>query len=140
MATSRSRGARSVTSRSPIQTRPSVASSRPAIRRSSVDLPQPDGPTRTRNSPSSIRRETSSTATTSPPKAFVTSSRTISANADELLPADEDGSNLEPVVENDDIGVAARAQDTGSAPRDASRDGGGGGDGLGERRAERMQL
>ena len=31
--------------------------------RSSVDLPQPEGPTRTTNSPSSISSETSSTAT-----------------------------------------------------------------------------
>ena len=31
---------------------PSLISSRPAIMRSSVDLPQPDGPTRTQNSPS----------------------------------------------------------------------------------------
>ena len=31
---------------------PSVTSSRPAIIRSSVDLPQPDGPTKTQNSPS----------------------------------------------------------------------------------------
>ena len=30
--------------------------------RSSVDLPQPDGPTRTMNSPSAISSETSSTA------------------------------------------------------------------------------
>jgi hypothetical protein len=33
---------------------PEVTSSSPAIRRSSVDLPQPDGPTKTTNSPSSI--------------------------------------------------------------------------------------
>ena len=48
---SRARGGRSVTSRSPIEIVPPVTSSRPAIIRSSVDLPQPDGPTRTRNSP-----------------------------------------------------------------------------------------
>ena len=34
--------------------------------RRSVDLPHPEGPTRTRNSPYSISSETSSTATTSP--------------------------------------------------------------------------
>ena len=33
-----------------------VVSSRPAISRSSVDLPQPDGPTKTTNSPSSMSR------------------------------------------------------------------------------------
>jgi hypothetical protein len=32
---------------------PALASSRPAMRRSSVDLPHPDGPTKTTNSPSS---------------------------------------------------------------------------------------
>ena len=37
---------------------PEVMSSSPAIRRSSVDLPQPDGPTKTTNSPSRICRST----------------------------------------------------------------------------------
>jgi hypothetical protein len=32
--------------------------SRPAIRRSSVDLPQPDGPTKTMNSPERMSRST----------------------------------------------------------------------------------
>ena len=36
--------------------------------RSSVDLPHPDGPTSTRNSPLAISSETSSTATTPPEK------------------------------------------------------------------------
>ena len=45
---------------------PPVTSSSPAIIRSSVDLPQPEGPTRTRNSPSAISSETSSTAVTAP--------------------------------------------------------------------------
>ena len=49
---SRWRGARSVTSRPPIEISPLVTSSRPAIARSSVDLPQPDGPTSAMNSPS----------------------------------------------------------------------------------------
>src|SRR5512133_4384781 len=44
-----------------------------------VDLPHPDGPTSTMNSPSPISRETSSTATTSEPKTFVTPSNTILA-------------------------------------------------------------
>src|SRR5512133_479907 len=76
---SRCRGARSVTSRPPIWIPPSVTSSRPAIIRNSVDLPQPDGPTRTTNSPSSISSDTSSTATTSPPKRFVTWAKPIPA-------------------------------------------------------------
>ena len=66
MAMSRRRGARSVTSASPIEIAPSVTSSSPAIMRSSVDFPQPEGPTRTRNSPSAISSEMSSTATTPP--------------------------------------------------------------------------
>ena len=45
-----------VTSRSPIRIRPPVIFSRPPIERSSVVLPQPDGPTRTMNSPSPIVR------------------------------------------------------------------------------------
>src|SRR2546423_564227 len=55
MATSRAPGARLFTARSPIRMRPSVTSSRPASIRSAVLLPQPDGPTRTRNSPSATR-------------------------------------------------------------------------------------
>src|SRR5436190_12400715 len=81
---SRARGGSSVTSRSSILIAPEVTSSSPASIRSSVDLPQPDGPTRTRNSPLSISRETSSTATTSPLKSFVTCSSTIWATAVDL--------------------------------------------------------
>jgi hypothetical protein len=55
-----------VTSRPPIEIAPLVASSSPATIRSSVDLPHPDGPTSTANSPSSIRSATSSTAFTPP--------------------------------------------------------------------------
>ncbi len=54
MAMSRSAGSNSLTTRSPIQTSPPVIASRPATMRSSVDLPQPDGPTMTMNSPSPI--------------------------------------------------------------------------------------
>src|ERR1700740_2752945 len=51
---SRSFGASEVTSRSPMLTVPAVGSSSPAMMLSSVDLPQPDGPTRIRNSPASM--------------------------------------------------------------------------------------
>ena len=44
--------------RSPILIRPPVISSSPAIMRRSVDLPHPDGPTRTTNSPSSASMST----------------------------------------------------------------------------------
>ena len=42
----------------PIVTWPEVWSSRPAMMRSSVDFPQPDGPTKTTNSPSATSRST----------------------------------------------------------------------------------
>src|SRR3954447_11284417 len=80
---SRARGGRSVTSRPPIEIVPAVASSRPAIIRRSVDLPQPDGPTRTRNSPLPIVSETPSTATTPPEKTLLRLSRTISATSND---------------------------------------------------------
>src|ERR671920_2349164 len=54
-------------------------SSSPAIIRRAVDFPQPDGPTKTTNSPSGISRFILSTATTSSPKTLVTSSRVTSA-------------------------------------------------------------
>ena len=46
---------------------PEFTSSRPASMRSDVDLPQPDGPTRTRNSPSPISMLSLSTAGRSEP-------------------------------------------------------------------------
>src|SRR5436190_20810723 len=57
----------SVTSSSPIHTAPPSTSSRPASIRSAVDLPDPDGPTRTMSSPSRISRSSASTAATSLP-------------------------------------------------------------------------
>ena len=59
MAMSRALGARSFTTVPSIATVPPVISSSPAIMRSSVDLPQPDGPTSTTNSPSWIERSMS---------------------------------------------------------------------------------
>src|SRR5262245_18649339 len=66
MAMSRSIGGNSLTTRSPIRTSPDVIDSRPATMRRVVVLPQPDGPTKTTNSLSSIWRFTSLTACTSP--------------------------------------------------------------------------
>ena len=54
MAMSRSLGSSSLTTRSPIATSPPVMRSSPATMRSRVDLPQPEGPTMTMNSPSAI--------------------------------------------------------------------------------------
>src|SRR5579863_2283570 len=53
----RSLGPSSVTSRPSMRIFPPLGSSSPAMSRSSVDLPQPDGPTRTRNSPSATLSE-----------------------------------------------------------------------------------
>src|SRR5262245_58505369 len=64
---SRFLGAISVTSRSPTKIAPASTSSRPASIRSAVVLPDPDGPTRTMNSPSSIWRSSESTAGSSMP-------------------------------------------------------------------------
>src|SRR5262245_3384466 len=59
---SRSIGGRSFTTRSPMRISPEVTSSSPATMRSVVVLPQPEGPTSTRNSLSRISRSTSFTA------------------------------------------------------------------------------
>ena len=55
---SRSFGGTLLTTRSPMRISPPVMFSSPAIMRSSVDLPQPDGPTSTTNSPSSMSTDT----------------------------------------------------------------------------------
>ena len=59
---SRSFGAMPFTTSPPIFSSPSVMSSSPAIIRSAVDLPHPDGPTRIMNSPSWMSRSMSLTA------------------------------------------------------------------------------
>src|SRR6266849_3789145 len=58
MAMSRSFGCTLLTTRSPIEIVPEVLFSRPASFRNRVDLPQPEGPSRTTNSPSSIGIDT----------------------------------------------------------------------------------
>src|ERR1700676_219633 len=58
MAMSRSLGWTLLTTRSPIEIVREVMFSTPASIRSKVDLPQPEGPTRTTNSPSSIGIDT----------------------------------------------------------------------------------
>src|ERR1051325_9583416 len=63
MEMSRSLGSSLLTSRLPIQISPSVISSRPAIMRMVVVLPQPDGPSKTRNSWSAMSRLKLSTPT-----------------------------------------------------------------------------
>src|SRR5206468_635932 len=63
---SRSLGARRLTTRPPIAIVPAEVSSRPAIMRSTVDLPHPEGPTRTISSRSMTSRSRSSITETSP--------------------------------------------------------------------------
>src|SRR5512138_2093939 len=65
MAMPRARGGRSVTILPPMSTSPRVGSSSPAIMRRRVDFPEPDGPRKTRNSPSFVARSTSLTAPSS---------------------------------------------------------------------------
>ena len=77
---SRSFGGTSFTTRPSIDIVPPEISSRPAIIRSVVDFPQPEGPTRTTNSLSLTFRLKSSTATNpSSVKIFFTCSRVTSA-------------------------------------------------------------
>src|SRR5579863_1777361 len=66
MAIRRSRGGSRVTTRPPIRTSPRVGSSSPAIIRSSVVFPEPEGPRKTMNSPSRVSRLTSLTAPSCP--------------------------------------------------------------------------
>ena len=82
MDTSRSVADSRVTSSPPMKMEPELAISRPAIRRSVVVLPHPEGPSRVTRVPASMVKLMSATATTGP-KALVTSwKRTASA----LLP------------------------------------------------------
>src|SRR5512143_1255018 len=62
----RIRGGSRVTTRPSITMSPAVGSSIPAIIRRSVVFPHPDGPRRTRNSPSAVARSTCATALTCP--------------------------------------------------------------------------
>src|SRR4051812_16298347 len=76
MFTLRRAGGMYVTSLPCSRIRPSVGSSNPAIIRSVVVFPHPDGPSIVKNSPSRMVKETSSTAQKSP-NIFVTASMTM---------------------------------------------------------------
>src|SRR4029434_298179 len=65
---------------------PASGSTSPATMRSTVLLPQPEGPSRERNSPGAASRETSATATTGPNA--LRSPETRSAGAAPLTAAD----------------------------------------------------
>src|SRR5918999_5348373 len=66
MAMSRSFGGRLLTILPPIAISPALICSRPAIMRSNVVLPQPEGPTSTTNSPSAIAMSTPCSTSTLP--------------------------------------------------------------------------
>src|SRR5580658_7125132 len=77
MAMSLCRGSRSLTGRPSMLIVPDVTSSRPATMRSAVVLPQPDGPTSTRISPSPTARSREFTATVPSANRLVTESSSI---------------------------------------------------------------
>src|SRR5438045_3468929 len=84
---SRSLGATSLTTRSPILSVPMLMSSSPAIMRRQVVLPQPDGPTKTMNSPSRMSRLKSSTALTGPYSLLTCSKDTVAIDRSSSRPA-----------------------------------------------------
>ena len=59
-------GGRPVTSRSPIRMRPLFGVPKPATKRNSVVLPEPDGPRNAKNSPCATSRLMSSSTAVSP--------------------------------------------------------------------------
>src|SRR5437763_6868976 len=65
----------------PTRTVPELLSSRPALIRSALVLPHPDGPTKTTNSPSSISRSSSRTARVPSAYTLLSCSSPISATA-----------------------------------------------------------
>src|SRR6202140_2510927 len=109
---SRSRGGRLFTTRSAMRTSPLVMSSSPAIMRSAVVLPQPDGPTRHTNSPSLMSRFSLLTASAPPPSyRLVRSSRTTPAMTRSSF--DRPGEHA-----SDEISLEGKEHDQGNDDRD----------------------
>src|SRR4051794_13534049 len=79
MARSRSLGSMSSTMRSPIRIEPALTSSSPASIRRAVDLPGPDGPTSTMNSPWRTSRVTAWTAVVPSSNVLVTPAKPMLA-------------------------------------------------------------
>src|SRR5262245_11470501 len=77
---SRLRGGTLLTTRSPMRRTPSVMSSSPATMRSAVVFPQPEGPTSTISSPSSISRSIPATARVPSGYTLATRSKVTPAN------------------------------------------------------------
>src|SRR4029079_11925885 len=127
---SRSLGGTSLTTRSPMRSVPALISSRPAIIRRLVVLPQPDGPTRTMNSPSPISRLRSFTAWKSP-YIFWTFSNVTVAMAQPPLPADLRGP-MHPAAEAErgrapyEDGSGSGHRSGGATQAQGAKDGGGG--------------
>src|SRR5580704_15878607 len=93
---SRSLGDLLFTTCPPMSSSPAVMSSRPAIMFSTVDFPEPDGPTRMTNSPSAISRLKSSTASDPSGKRLVMWSSAISATCLSLTPLALDRAGRQP--------------------------------------------
>src|SRR5258708_36283891 len=77
MLTGRAYGGTAVTFAPSIRMRPLSGVSNPAINRNNVVLPQPDGPSRAKNSPASTCNDTSSAAIVAPKRLFT---RSMSSN------------------------------------------------------------
>src|ERR1700675_4232084 len=90
------RGVRSLTTTSPMRISPEVGSSSPAIMRSSVVFPDPEGPRRTRNSPSRLFKSTLTTAPSCPFRKSLVSPfvSTIAIPCSRLLPLVENPPDL----------------------------------------------
>src|SRR4051812_26693825 len=82
-------GGTSLTTLPAISTSPDVAASSPAAMRSTVVLPEPDGPTSTRNSPSAIRSSRPSTATAPLSNTFRNARNSTSATSGSIPRGDQ---------------------------------------------------
>ena len=107
---SRSFGCRSFTTRPPIEISPALIGSSPAIMRSKVDLPQPEGPSRTTKLPSSILRSMP-WITSRSPKLFLML-RTVTAAMALALPCTAGTRRQDPVGNLDEPRRRPRAADT----------------------------
>src|SRR5512132_4119768 len=94
-------GGTSVTSLWPMRMASAGTSSSPAIQRRSVVFPQPDGPTSTMNSPSSIVRSTPSTARTPFGNTLTTVSSSMPATYLSLQPGGHDAAG-EPLLQDEE--------------------------------------
>src|SRR5215218_7377024 len=103
----RARGGRSLTTLPPISTVPPEMSSRPAIMRKVVDLPQPDGPTSAMNSRSATSRSMPLTTAIGPKRLVSFLSDTVAM----VLAFDRAGGETGDEVFLDDEGERQRRDD-----------------------------